>query len=150
MADSLKDQITADMKAAMRAGDKDRLAVIRMLKAAIQRREVDDRTELDDAGVLKIIEKLVKQGQDSADQFTQGGRQELADKELAEIAVLKAYLPEPLSDTELDALIDDVIAATGAASLKDMGKVMNGIREKAQGRADMGSVGARVKARLGI
>ena len=149
MADTLKDQITADMKAALRAGEKERLAVIRMLKAAIQRREVDDRVELDDAGVMKIIEKLVKQGQDSAEQYTQGGRQELADKELGEIAILQAYLPEPLSEAELDALIDDVIAATGAASLKDMGKVMNGIREQAQGRADMGAVGARVKARLG-
>ena len=146
---SLKDQIDADMKAAMRAGEKDRLTVIRMLKAAIQRREVDDRVELDDAGVLKTIEKLVKQGQDSADQYTKGGRQELADKELAEIEVLKAYLPEQLSEAELDALIDTVVTETGAAALKDMGKVMNAIREQAQGRADMGSVGARVKARLG-
>jgi hypothetical protein len=148
MASALKEQITADMKAAMRAGEKERLAVIRMLKAAIQRREVDDRSELDDAGVLKIIEKLVKQGQDSADQFAKGGRQELADKELAEVSVLQAYMPEPLSESELDALIDAVIAATGAASLKDMGAVMNGIREQAQGRADMASVGARVKTRL--
>jgi len=133
----------------MRAGDKDRLAVIRMLKAAIQRREVDERIELDDAGVLKSIEKLVKQGQDSAEQFTQGGRQELADKELAEVEVLKAYLPEPLSDTELNTLINEIIATTGAESLRDMGKVMNAIREQAQGRADMGAVGALVKARLG-
>ena len=149
MAELLKDQITADMKTAMKAGEKERLAVIRMLKAAIQRREVDERIELDDASVLKIIEKLVKQGQDSANQFTQGGRPELADKELAEIKVLQSYLPEPLSAAELEALIDDVIAACGAESIKDMGKVMNGIREQAQGRADMGSVGARVKARLG-
>jgi uncharacterized protein YqeY len=149
VASSLKDQITADMKSAMRARDKGRLAVIRMLKAAIQRREVDERIELDDAGVLKAIEKLVKQGQDSAEQFTQGGRQELADKELAEVEILKAYLPEPLSDTELDALIDEIITATGAESLRDMGKVMNAIREQAQGRADMGAVGAKVKTRLG-
>jgi uncharacterized protein YqeY len=149
VASSLKDQITADMKSAMRARDKDRLTVIRMLKAAIQRREVDERIELDDAGVLKAIEKLVKQGQDSAEQFTQGGRQELADKELAEVEILKAYLPEPLSDTELDTLIDEIITATGAESLRDMGKVMNAIREQAQGRADMGAVGAKVKTRLG-
>lgn len=136
------------MKSAMRSGDKDRLAVIRMLKAAIQRREIDERIELDDAGVLKSIEKLVKQGQDSAEQFTQSGRQELADKELAEIEILKTYLPEPLSDTDLDTLIDTVIASTGAESLRDMGKVMNAIREQAQGRADMGVVGGRVKARL--
>ena len=137
------------MKSAMRNGEKERLAVIRMLKAAIQRREVDERIELDDAAVLKAIEKLVKQGQDSAEQFTQGNRQDLADKELAEIEVLKAYLPEPLSDSELDALIDEVISSTGAESLRDMGKVMNAIREQAQGRADMGATGARVKARLG-
>ncbi len=149
MATTLKDQILADMKSAMRAGEKDRLGVIRMLKAAIQRREVDDRIELDDAGVLKIVEKLVKQGQDSAEQFTKGERQELADKELAEIEILKAYLPEPLSDSELDALIDTVISSTGAESLRDMGKVMNAIREQAQGRADMGVVGGRVKTRLG-
>ena len=146
---ALKERITADMKSAMRAGDKARLGVIRMLKAAIQRREVDDRIELDDAGVLKTIEKLVKQGQDSAAQFIQGGRQELADKELAEVEILKAYLPEPLSDSELDALIDSVIASVAATSLRDMGKVMNAIREQAQGRADMGVVGGRVKARLG-
>ncbi len=149
MATTLKDQILADMKSAMRGGEKDRLGVIRMLKAAIQRREVDDRIELDDAGVLKIVEKLVKQGQDSAEQFTKGERQELADKELAEIEILKAYLPEPLSDSELDALIDTIISSTGAESLRDMGKVMNAIREQAQGRADMGVVGGRVKTRLG-
>jgi len=149
VATPLKDQITADMKSAMREGDKVRLAVIRLLMAAIQRREVDDRIELDDAGVLKVIEKLVKQGQDSAEQFTGGGRQELADKELAEVEILKAYLPEPLSDTELDALIDATIASVNAESLRDMGKVMNGIREQAQGRADMGVVSERVKERLG-
>jgi len=137
------------MKSAMRAGEKDRLTVIRMLKAAIQRREVDERIELDDAGVLKAVEKLVKQGQDSAEQFIKGGRQELADKELAEIEILKAYLPEPLSDTELDTLIDAAIASVGATSLRDMGKVMSTIREQAQGRADMGVVSGLVKARLG-
>ncbi len=136
------------MKSAMRSGDKDRLAIIRMLKAAIQRREVDERIQLDDAGVLKIVEKLVKQGQDSAEQFAKGGRQELADKELAEIEILKAYLPEPLSNTELTELIEAVIASTGAESLRDMGKVMNAIREQAQGRADMGAAGALVKSRL--
>lgn len=148
MAAPLKDQITADMKAALRAGESDRLTVIRMLKATIQRREVDDRTELDDAGVLSIIQKLVKQGQDSADQFTKGGRPELADKELSEIAILKQYLPAPLSDSELDALIESAITETAAASVKDMGKVMAVVRDKAQGRADMGQVSGRVKARL--
>ncbi len=137
------------MKSAMRAGEKERLTVIRMLKAAIQRREVDERIELDDAGVLKAVEKLVKQGLDSAEQFIKGGRQELADKELAEIEILKAYLPEPLSDAELNKLIDATIASIGATSLRDMGKVMNTIREQAQGRADMGVVSGLVKARLG-
>lgn len=137
------------MKSAMRAGEKDRLTVIRMLKAAIQRREVDERIELDDTGVLKAVEKLVKQGQDSAEQFIKGGRQELADKELAEIEILKAYLPEPLSDTELNTLIDAAITSIGATSLRDMGKVMSTIREQAQGRADMGVVSGLVKARLG-
>ena len=146
---ALKDTIKADMKASMRAGDKDRLGVIRMLLAAIQRREVDERIELDDAGVLQIIEKLVKQGQESARQYTDGGRQELADKELAEIEILRHYLPEQLTDAELDALIDQVISQTGAESVRDMGKVMGAIREHAQGRADMGTVGGRVKAKLG-
>ncbi len=136
------------MKSAMRAGDKHRLGVIRMLKAAIQRREVDDRSELDDTGVLKIVEKLVKQGQDSAEQFTKGGRPELADKELSEIEILKTYLPEPLSDAELDALIKSAITSVGAESLRDMGKVMNALREQAQGRADMGVASGRVKALL--
>ena len=136
------------MKSAMRSRDKDRLAVIRMLLAAIQRREVDERIELDDAGILKTVEKLVKQGQDSARQYTDGGRAELAEKELAEIEVLKHYLPEQLGDAELDALIDETIQSTGAESVRDMGKVMGAIRDKAQGRADMGTVGARVKAKL--
>jgi len=144
----LKETIQADMKAAMRAGDKDRLGVIRMLLAAIQRREVDDRIELDDAGILKTIEKLVKQGQESARQYQDGGRQELADKELAEIEILRRYLPEPLSDAELDVLIEEIIRDTGAESVRDMGKVMSAIRDQAQGRADMGAVGGRVKAKL--
>lgn len=144
----LKDTINADMKAAMRARDTARLAVIRMLLAAIQRREVDDRTELDDTDVLKTVEKLVKQGQDSARQYSDGGREELAEKELAEVEILKQYLPEPLSDADLDALIERIISETGAESLRDMGKVMGAIREHAQGRADMGAVGGRVKAKL--
>lgn len=145
---SLNDTIRADMKAAMRARDTDRLAIIRLLLAAIQRREIDDRITLDDTGVLKVIEKLVKQGQESARLYTEGGRQELADKELAEISVLQEYLPEALGEAELDALIDRVIADTDATSIKDMGKVMNAIREAVQGRADMGSVGGRVKEKL--
>jgi hypothetical protein len=136
------------MKSALREGDKMRLATIRMALAAIQRREVDERTELDDAGVLQVIEKLVKQGTESAKQFETGGRNDLVEKELAEIEVLKTYLPEPLGEAELDALIDEIIANTGAESVKDMGKVMNALRDKAQGRADMGAVSGRVKAKL--
>ncbi len=137
------------MQAAMRERDKDRLAIIRLLLAAIERRAIDERSTLDDTAVLKVIEKLIKQGQESARQYTEGGRRELAEKELAEVTVLQAYLPEALGDTELDALIDQVIADTGATTIKDMGKVMNAIREAAQGRADMGSVGGRVKGKLG-
>lgn len=145
---ALKDDIQADMKAALRAGDKSRLGVIRMLVAAIKQREIDERSELDDAGVLQVIEKQIKQRREAAAQFGDAGREELAQQELAEADVLSAYLPEPLSDADLDALIDDVIAATGAASMKDMGKVMNTIRGRAQGRADMAAVSRRVKDRL--
>ena len=136
------------MKAALRAGDKDRLGVIRLALAAIQRREVDERVDLDDAGVLQIIEKLVKQGTESARQFAEGGRDDLVKKELAEVELLKTYMPDPLSMAELDALIDEIIQKTGAESVRDMGKVMNGIREKAQGRVDMGVVSSRVKDKL--
>jgi len=146
---SLKTQITDDMKSAMKAGEKDRLKVVRLMMAAIKQVEVDQRTELDDAGVLSVLEKMVKQRKDSIQQFEKGGREDLAGIERSEIEVLKNYLPEQLSDEELDALIDDVIAATGAESIRDMGKVMGQIKGKAAGRADMGAVGAKVKARLG-
>jgi uncharacterized protein YqeY len=145
---SLKDRITADMKTAMKAGDKDRLGVIRMTLAAIKQREVDERRELTDADVLAAIEKMVKQRRESVGQYESGGRPDLAEKEKSEIGVLSEYLPEPLSDDELAALIDAAIAETGAGSLRDMGKVMAKIRDEAQGRADMGAVSARVKARL--
>jgi hypothetical protein len=136
------------MKTALRSGEKERLAVIRMILATIQRREVDERVELDDNDVLKIIEKLVKQGQDSARQFGEGGRDDLVQKELAEVEILKAYLPEPLNETELNALIDEAIKSSGAENMRDMGKVMQAIREQAQGRADMGVAGRLVKAKL--
>jgi len=146
---SLKDQITADMKSAMKAGEKDRLKVVRLMLAAIKQIEIDKRIELDDAAVLSVLDKMVKQRRDSIEQFQNGGRNDLADIELAEIAVLDTYLPEQLSDSELDALIDEAISATGAESIRDMGKVMGQIKSKAAGRADMGAVGAKVKARLG-
>ena len=146
---SLKDQITDDMKSAMKAGEKDRLKVVRLILAAIKQIEIDQRIELDDAAVLGVLEKMVKQRRDSVDQFQKGNRQDLADIEIAEIAILDTYLPEQLSDAEVDALIDAAIAATGAESIRDMGKVMGQVKAKAAGRADMGAVGAKVKARLG-
>jgi len=146
---SLKAKITDDMKSAMKAGEKDRLKVVRLIMAAIKQVEVDQRTELDDPGVLSVLDKMVKQRRDSVEQFEKGGRADLAAIETAEIEVLEAYLPEQLSDDELDALIGDAIESTGAESIRDMGKVMGAIKAKAAGRADMGAVGARVKARLG-
>jgi len=146
---ALKDQITADMKSAMKAGEKDRLKVVRLMLAAIKQIEIDQRIELDDAAVLSVLDKMVKQRRDSVEQFQNGGRKDLADIELAEIAILETYLPEQLSESELDALIDEAVNATGAESIRDMGKVMGQIKSKAAGRADMGAVGAKVKARLG-
>ncbi len=145
---SLKGQITEDMKSAMKAGDKDRLKVVRLMLAAIKQVEIDKRIELDDTAVLSVLEKMVKQRRDSVEQFQNGNRDDLADIELAEIVVLKDYLPEQLSDGELDAMIDEAISSSGAESIRDMGKVMGQIKSKAAGRADMGAVGAKVKARL--
>jgi len=145
----LKSQITEDMKSAMKAGEKDRLKVVRLILAAIQQIEIDQRIELDDVAVLGVIEKMVKQRRDSIEQFQKGNRNDLADIELAEIEILDTYLPEQLSDTEVDALIDAAIAASGAQSIRDMGKVMAQVKSQAAGRADMGAVGAKVKARLG-
>ena len=145
---SLKDQIKADMKDAMRAGEKERLSVIRMLLASIQRREIDDRKDLNDVEILSVIEKQVKQHRDSATQFKDAGRDERADAELAEAAMLLGYLPAPLSDNEINALIDQVIGETGASGMQDMGKVMGIIKTKAQGRADMGSLSGKIKTRL--
>jgi len=146
---SLKDQITEDMKSAMKARDKDRLKVVRLILAAVKQIEIDKRIELDDAAVLSVLDKMVKQRRDSIEQFQKGDRDDLADIELAEIAVLDTYLPEKMSDAELDALIDEAISTTAAESIRDMGKVMGQIKSKAAGRADMGAVGAKVKARLG-
>jgi len=145
---ALKARIQSDMKDAMRAGDKERLTTIRMLLAAIKQREVDERIELDDAATLQIIEKQIKQRREAAAQIAQASRPELESKELAEAEILGVYLPEPLDDDALQALIDSVIAASGATGIRDMGKVMNALREQAQGRADMGRVSQLVKARL--
>ncbi|MEL6868821.1 MAG: GatB/YqeY domain-containing protein [Pseudomonadota bacterium] len=145
----LKNTITEDMKAAMRAGAKDRLRVIRMAMAAIKQIEVDERRELQDSETLAVIEKMVKQRRESISQFEKGGRPELAEVEAAEIAILATYLPEPLSEAELAALIDKAIAQTGAQTMRDMGKVMGVVKAEAAGRADMGAVSATIKARLG-
>ena len=145
---SLKERITDDMKAAMRSGEKERLGLIRMITAAIKQREVDERIILDDTQVLSVLEKMIKQRKESLVQFQAGKRQDLVDKEAAEITQLQGYLPSQLSDSEIDALISEAIGATGAASIKDMGKVMGLIKGKAQGRADMAAVGAKIKARL--
>jgi uncharacterized protein len=146
---ALRDRITEDMKSAMRAGEKERLATIRLALAAIKQREVDERITLDDPQVLSVLEKMVKQRREAITQFATGGRADLVAKETAEIEVLQGYLPAQMSPAELEALITEAIAATGASSIKDMGKVMAAVKPKAQGRADMGAVSARIKQKLG-
>ena len=145
---SLKGQITEDMKASMKAGDKDRLKVVRLMLAAIKQMEVDQRVELDDAAVLTVLTKMLKQRRDSIVQFEKGNREDLAKIERDEITVLEDYLPQQLNADELAAMVDEVILATGAEGMRDMGKVMGQIKQKAAGRADMGAVSATVKERL--
>jgi uncharacterized protein YqeY len=145
---SLKERINEDMKTAMRGGQKERLATVRLIMAAIKQREVDERIMLDDTQVLAVLDKMLKQRRESITQFEAGGRADLVAKENAEFAIISAYLPAQLSAAELDTLIQAAIAESGAASIKDMGKVMGLIKSKAQGRADMAAVGARIKARL--
>lgn len=145
---SLKAQIQEDMKSAMRAGDKERLATVRLILAGIKQREIDERIELDDAQVFSVLDKMAKQRRESITQFQSGGRADLVAKETAELQIVTAYLPAPLSDAEIDALIAAAIGATGATTLKDMGKVMGTVKAQAAGRADMGVVGARIKAKL--
>ena len=145
---SLKDRINEDVKAAMRAGDRARLGVLRMAMAAIKQREVDERIELDESQLLATLEKMIKQRRESVAQYTAGNRPDLAEKETAEIELLSAYLPAALSDAELDAMIDAAMAETGAASVRDMGKVMALLKQRAAGRADMSQVSQRIKQRL--
>jgi len=145
---ALRERITEDMKSARRSGQKERLATIRLALAAIKQREVDERITLDDTQVLAVLEKMIKQRREAIVQFESGARADLVAKESAEILVLQEYLPAQMSEAELDALIAEAIAASGAASMKDMGKVMAIVKPKAQGRADMGAVSARVKQRL--
>lgn len=145
---SLKDQITDDMKAAMRARESERLTTIRLLIAEIKRKEVDERIELNDAQVLAVVDKMIKQRKDSITQFENGGRQDLADKEKSELAVLSAYMPAGLSDEEVAAEVAAAVAASGAAGPQDMGKVMGILKPKLAGRADMTAVSAQVKEAL--
>ena len=145
---TLKERIMEDMKSSMRSGEKDRLGLIRMLQAAIKQREVDERITLDDTQVLSVIEKAIKTRRESVVQFEAGNRPDLVAKEAAEIALLQGYLPAQLSAEEIDALIKAAIRDTGAASVKDMGKVMAAVKSQAAGRADMSAVSARIKALL--
>jgi uncharacterized protein len=145
---TLKERILEDVKSAMRSGEKERLGTIRLITAAIKQREVDERIMLDDVQVLSVIEKMVKQRKESIVQFEAGGRADLVAKEQAELAILAAYQPTQLSDAEVDGLIAAAIAATGATSMKDMGKVVAQVKAAAAGRADMSAVSARVKAKL--
>ena len=145
---ALKEQLTADMKDAMRAKDKARLGVFRMALAAIKQIEVDERIEPDDERVLALLDKLIKQRKDSATQYREADRADLAEVEEAEIAVLQEFLPEPLTDAEIETLIDETIASTGAAGMQDMGKVMGILKPQLQGRADMGAASGKVRAKL--
>lgn len=146
---SLRERITEDMKTAMRAKDTPRLAAIRLLQAAIKQREVDERIELDDAQVVAVIEKMLKQRRDSISQYEAAKRNDLADVEKFEVSVLQAYMPQALSDAEVEQMVADAITASGAAGVKDMGKVMAAVKPQVAGRADMGKVSALIKARLG-
>ena len=148
MSMSLKSQVVEDMKTAMRAKDAARLSTIRMLLAAIKQREVDERIELTDADVLTIIDKMIKQRRDSITQFEAGKREDLAAIERAEVELLATYMPARLADAEIDSLIADAIASTGASGMADMGKVMAVLKPKLAGRADIGAVSARIKAKL--
>jgi hypothetical protein len=146
---SLKDRIQQDVKDAMRAKDKTRLAAIRLITAAIKQREVDERIELDDAQVTAVLDKMAKQRRESISQFEKAGRDDLIAQEVMELEIIQSYLPEQLGEDEINALIDSAMQATGATSIKDMGKVMGQLKPKLQGRADMGAVSAMIKARLG-
>ncbi len=146
---SMKDQITADMKTAMRSGEKERLGVIRLILAAIKQREVDERIEMSDEQILAILEKMVKQRRDSVSQFEAASRFDLSEIEAAEIVVIQHYLPTPLSEAEIDAIVGQAISESGASGAKDMGKVVGLVKSKVAGRADMGKVSALIKQKLG-
>jgi len=145
---ALKDTLQQDMKTAMRGGDKPKLGVVRLILAAIKQREVDERIELDDAQITVVLDKMSKQRRDSLEQYEKAGREDLAAQERFELEIIQTYLPEPLDDAEIDYLVSVAIETTGAASIKDMGKVMGQLKDKLQGRADMGAVSGKIKAQL--
>ena len=145
---SLKDRIQDDMKTAMRAKDKERLGAIRLILTAVKQREVDERIELNDVQVLGVLEKMIKQRRESLAQYQSAGREDLAARESFEIEVIQSYLPAPLSEADIDTLVANAVAVTGAQSVRDMGKVMALIKDQAQGRVDMAKISARVKAHL--
>ncbi len=144
----LKQRLTDETKRAMKAGEKERVAALRQIQSAIKQREIDDQTSLDDAGTLAVLDKLAKQHRESIEQYEAAGRDDLASKERAELDVLADFLPQPLTDAELDELIDEALTSTGASSIKEMGRIMGELKPRVQGRADMGEVSARVKSRL--
>ncbi|WP_435100769.1 GatB/YqeY domain-containing protein [Arhodomonas sp. AD133] len=145
---ALKVEITDAVKQAMRAGDKSRVGILRMITAAIKQQEVDSRAELTDADVTAVLSKMVKQRREALEQYEQAGREDLAEKERTELEIIAEFLPQPLTDAEIDGLVEAAVAETGAASVRDMGRVMGVLKPKVQGRADMSAVSARVKARL--
>jgi uncharacterized protein YqeY len=145
---ALRERVNEDMKAAMKAREQEKLAAIRLLLAAVKQREVDERVTLDDAGVISVVEKMIKQRRDSISQFEKASRQDLADKEKFEISILEDYLPQQLSPAEIEAIIAEAVAATGAKSAADIGKVMGVVKPRLAGRADMGKVSGLVKAKL--
>lgn len=144
----MKDRIAADIKAAMKAGDKARVGALRLVMAGIRQKEIDDRAELDDASIVALLGKMAKQRRESIEQYEKAGRDDLRDKEQYELDLINAYLPAPLSEGEIDALIERAVAETGAAGMKDMGKVMAAVKSAGEGRIDMSAVSARVRAKL--
>jgi len=145
---ALREQLNEDIKTAMKAREADKLAALRLMLSAVKQREVDERVTLDDAGVISVVEKMIKQRKDSISQYEKAARQDLADKEKYEISVIEAYLPQQLSAAEIDAIVAEAVASTGAKSAADMGKVMGVVKPKLAGRADMGRVSGLVKAKL--
>jgi uncharacterized protein YqeY len=146
---TLKDQIQAAMKDALRGGDKRRLGALRLMLAAIKQREIDERSVLDETQVLVVLDKMAKQRRESISQYRQANRDDLADQEAFELELIQSFLPEPLEEAELDALIEEALKRAGAATLRDMGKVMGVLKPRIQGRADLAAVSSRIKARLG-